>query len=552
MTGFFGATAYLFARSVVNRTRRMLRRLREPRFLVGLIAFVSYLAAVSNSAAIVPRSPGMEAGRWLLLSFVLVPVLSAWVLGGDDEVVAFSEAEVQFLFPAPATRRSLLLYKVVHRGVTALLFVAFSTAVMGSRFSSHPLYFAVGIWFAFQTVDLHVAGSSRVRAWLAARGLSGWVRRLVTSAVVAAAAIGIGWSTVLRAPPAAGDDVASQLAWWGGLLGTAPLSWALAPFEAAPRVAVAQDFASFVARLPAAAAVLGIHVLWVLSANRFEDGTVNAASRLGAMREGGRDRFGILRLSAVQLPLGARGPAWVGLAWKGLIGSIRVAPVRLVVVLGTMSIAVGVGAASFVDGAGTLAALIAVLIAFYLAGLGPAVLRTDLRMDIGMIDVLRALPVRGREVVAGEVCGPWLLLTLGEWACLGAALVLAGDVAHLPQEARIAGAGMLAVELPVATLVGLLVQNAAVLWFPEVEGPGGFDLAGRRLLTLVATLLVLIGAGVPTGLAMLPAAAAAGWVGLGVWPLAALAGVAPVLIAAWFALGAMGARLDALDPAEVR
>lgn len=546
--GIVDAGAYLLTRTIVNRTLRLVRRLREPRFTFGLVAFLVYIGVVSSSAAWVGATRADVAGEWLLASFVVLPIAIQWVLGGDDEVISFTEAEIQHLFPAPATRRALIGFKIVRGAISGLPFVLFSTVVMGIRFGANPLYFALGVWISLVTVDLHVSGASRVRAWLAGRGLRGWVRRGVTlvTGITAVAAVIVATMVRVGAPPV---DPRATPVWIGEVLSTAPLSLALAPFRAAPQVAMATSAHDLLVHLPGALAVLALHVAWVLQAGQFEDGAIRVAARFQS-RTRGTSRAGMLRLAAIQIPLSASGPHWVAIVWKGVIGAIRLAPIRLVLLIGSASVAVAIGAAAFVDGIGLIASLVAAFSALYLAGLGPAVLRTDLRQDIAMLDVLRALPIRGRDVLLGELLGPWLVLVLGEWACLGAAVLLATGAPLFPLEARLSVALLLAVELPAATWVGLLVQNAAVVVFPESDA-AGFDMAGRRLLTLLTTLFVLIGAGVPTAIAMVPAVLLRPWAGFAVWPVAALVGVTPVLVASWVAAGWLGARLERLDPAQV-
>ena len=45
-------------------------------------------------------------------------------------------------------------------------------------------------------------------------------------------------------------------------------------------------------------------------------------------------------------------------------------------------------------------------------------LRIDLRQDLRQLEVLRALPLSGRDVVAAEILGPFLVLSLLELAAL--------------------------------------------------------------------------------------------------------------------------------------
>ncbi len=48
-------------------------------------------------------------------------VIEAWIAPEDKPGLAFTEAEVAFLFPAPMTRRMLVHYKLLSTQVTILL-----------------------------------------------------------------------------------------------------------------------------------------------------------------------------------------------------------------------------------------------------------------------------------------------------------------------------------------------------------------------------------------------------------------------------------------------
>ena len=114
---------------IKNRIRVRLARLKQPRYLVGSIAgiaYITYFAILRNPgfsgsrrAANFARFAGsMELGAALALLLLAALV---WILPAAGSPVRFSASEIQFLFPAPITRRQLLQYRLL-RAQLGLLF----------------------------------------------------------------------------------------------------------------------------------------------------------------------------------------------------------------------------------------------------------------------------------------------------------------------------------------------------------------------------------------------------------------------------------------------
>src|SRR5262245_21140567 len=132
----FSASLYIIICSARNRIRVRLRRLREPRYLLGAIAGAAYFyfaffsrmragrASRRRRAASPPpdvlaalTAAGPAAAGLLLM--VLTTVGSA--LPVTSSLLVFSDAEIQFLFPAPVSRRQLLLHRIL-RSQLGILF----------------------------------------------------------------------------------------------------------------------------------------------------------------------------------------------------------------------------------------------------------------------------------------------------------------------------------------------------------------------------------------------------------------------------------------------
>jgi hypothetical protein len=142
-----GASLYIIVCSAKNRIRARLRRLREPRYLIGAIVCGAYLYftffARSRSSQAGAARRASRGARSLPAPFVTVLaaapafaglallVVSAlsWVVPVSSGLLDFSEAETQFLFPAPVSRRQLLVHRIM-RSQIGLLFSSIIVAVV--------------------------------------------------------------------------------------------------------------------------------------------------------------------------------------------------------------------------------------------------------------------------------------------------------------------------------------------------------------------------------------------------------------------------------------
>ena len=575
------AAALLWTASVRNRVLRQVRRLKNPRYLVATLVglayfwsfFVRRLSFSGAARGIDPSNlPFAEASLTVL---GLLVVLGAWVLGANRAQVEFSEAEVQFLFPAPVSRRALLWFKVAKSLLRTLLSAAGSTLFVGGALSSHRGFFFIGAWLCFSTLGLHTTAASLARESLARHGRFGVLRRPLTLAVVLAVVGALAASVRLApAPPAldGAEGLGAALDWFVAILDQPPLSWVLLPIRAPLRVALAPTLGTLLAALPAAALVLVAHALWLVTSDvTFEEAAVEAAEARARRMERrratalGRGQVGTSG-RGFRLALSPRGRPELALLWKNVIAARRTSATVLLLVMllfGVGATLAGLGLLRNSIAASPVLAVLAVtcaVMAGFLTVLGPSVLRVDLRQDLPLMDILRSLPLSGTQVVRAELMAPGLLLAAGQWLLLGLGLALS---VRVPIEGLTVGersAVVLGVALvaPWLSLAGLVVQNTAVLLFPgwvvvDRNQPRGFEAMGQRLLTTFGTLLVL-------GLAVVPAVLAAGltWLalgygaGLGLYaaPFAGAAGAAVVAVELLFATRLMGALFARFDLTE--
>src|SRR5947208_2138276 len=128
-----GASLYIIVCSARNRLRVRLRRLKEPRYLIGAVAALAYFyftifARMWGQRARIPkgrrRAPpprnfSVDAFRTIGPTFVgmalLLLMAAGWLFPGDGGLLDFSAAETQFLFPAPVARPANSIREVIDR-----------------------------------------------------------------------------------------------------------------------------------------------------------------------------------------------------------------------------------------------------------------------------------------------------------------------------------------------------------------------------------------------------------------------------------------------------
>src|SRR5262249_2331037 len=117
-----GAFWFITFRSFKNRLMLRLRRLREPRYLIGFIAGLSslwfmflrrlFFSPHGSRIGVVVAGPVPSAAIDGVSIVALFGLLLPWAFPEQSGGMTFSPAEIQFLFPAPISRRQLLYYKV--------------------------------------------------------------------------------------------------------------------------------------------------------------------------------------------------------------------------------------------------------------------------------------------------------------------------------------------------------------------------------------------------------------------------------------------------------
>jgi ABC-2 type transport system permease protein len=556
------ALFYCQFHSVKNRLVTRLKRLRKPKYLVGAIVgglyFYFYLlrGLLRGGRTAIPPAH-RETWESAAALFLMVAVLLAWVLPHSRSALAFTEAEVAFLFPAPMTRRTLINFKLL-KSQSAILFSSLLMTLIGRGLGGNFVIRAVGWWALLSMFNLHLLGSSFALTMLMDRGISNWQRRAFFGVALAGAVAGIYLWIRATLPPLPGglgaQDIARITEYAQQLLRTGPIPWLLFPFRLMVAPYFAADFTQFLRAIGPALGIIVLHYWWVTSSNvAFEDASLERsrkdAERIAAFRAGNWRAMQKPK-KAARPPFGLRpvGNPAVAVFWKNLVSAGQYVTTR--VWLMSVSCAIIAGSIVRSKGGGVMDLQMGIV---FLAGMvatmslvsGPQMLRNDLRQDLPAADLLKMYPMPGWQIILGEVLAPAVILAAIQWLLLALAFIFCPRQFQghpLPLATRIGVAVSAALVLPFVDLIAMLIPNAAVLFFPAwfqlgKDGPRGFETTGQQMVLMFGQMLVLVVSLLPAGLAFAALSFAVSYV-LG-HPIGVIAGAlaAAIVLAGEAALG---------------
>jgi hypothetical protein len=549
-----------------NQWRRFLSRAARPRYLLVYALGAAYLWMVFLGPFRISQRPAQSARHVMDLLAPLFGLMALrwWLMEDDRGPLAFTPAELTFLFPAPITRRQLIRFKLA-RVQVILLVSALVSSLLARRTGlgiAPNLLRAVAFWVCYGTLYLHRLGAALSRATLAERGSAGrWRRTALVLALVTAIgipclfvvrewpALSLGWQLGLPAFVSALGQVVDQPA-------VAVLLW---PIRALLRPTVAPNLAEWGRAMIPAVGLLLIHLVWLLGADHaFEEAAVAASSRRAERLSQKPDRTGPRRRRSLPLPGGASPSATV--AWKNLLAQGRAISMPTLLALGVPII--GTLIFGVMEDTGSLRQILGwfgLFWAGFMILIGPQWIRYDVRRDLARMDLLRSYPVSGRAIMTGEIAASALILTGFQLVLLAVAV---GGLWTLDEDGMtpmllVAGYAGLMLLLPMTNWFTVGIYNAGALLYPEwvrrERRPGGIEATGQNVVALVATAGLL-------GLVLAAPVAAGAALSLGMWervgPLALVPGSLVTLIgllleaglfAAW-----LGRRFDRYDPSAVR
>jgi len=549
-------------RSTRNRTVQRLRRLRDPRYLVGALAGIAYFWLVFFRNTRSPRAKFVASGDLVvdIISLVVLGIMiGAWALPADSGGLQFSESEIAFLFPAPLRRRDLLLYKIL-RAQPRALGSAMAFFIFGWRRS-----FLVGTWAALSVLGIYFTFVALARARLKLMHI-GFVARLLIVSVVFTVLASYGASQFraqhLRMPRYDRNTTLQQIS----SLFQSPEAKAVL---FVPRLLATAASAPSPAQLATSiAGVIAIGAIFFLLAARmnvsFEEASIVASARRAAhvermrARQGGHLQVSYRRFGPL-FRLGETGPPEVAIVWKNVIALVRTAFGIIVLLLLLAVLLLGIAFYNHDEVPYRVLGGLFLFMACFLPLTGPQLFANDLRLDLQRSEILKSYPLIGERLVAAELAAPLCVIAALEilFASCGSLLLHLSGLSD--RYIQFAGSPefivtVLVLTLPVCAML-LVIRNAVPLYFPawSMRAPDdvrSFVNVGQRFVILFANLFALVIALLPAAVVAVPAA----WIGYKFFsgseifvPIATVPAAMVICFEVWFGVKMLGRRFDEMD-----
>lgn len=547
----------LALRTFRNRVVSRVRRLRDPRYLVGALFGLTYFGWIffrNRGAAMLFRAGPASALRVdVVAGAVLGIMLFAWALPGDSGGLEFSEAEIAFLFPAPLRRRDLLLYKIIRQQPQVMMSVAVFTLLGATRSKF------IGLWIAFSVMSIYMMLVALGRARLRLMGIN-FVVRLIAVLGVAAGLVALG--AYVSKGISLHADRATLTNEIFAVFNHPPIPAILF----LPRLFAGAVYPTSLAMLAInCGGLLVLGAVFFFVADRlnvsFEEGSLVRAQkrhdRFQQMRERRSGHYVMFKRARAPFRLAPTGRPETAIVWKNTVATMRMSLAWLVVIL--IVFAVLIGYALYLHGeARNGVGITFLMFTCMLPFAGPNIFANDLRLDLPRIEMLKSYPLSGESIVAAEIAAPLVIIAALELLSIGCAWGVLGAAGKM---SGIAGAEFAIVALLLAVPVvalQLLIRNAIPVIFPAwasraKEDPRGFVLTGQRLLLVMGNLVVLGFALIPAAVVFVPSALLASHFFKGnVIFLAVMTtpAIAVIFGEVWLGLRFLGARFEALDVSQ--
>jgi hypothetical protein len=482
--------------------------------------------ALARSDAFPPADPA-ALRTWVPVSMLASLLLSAWV----GRALAFTPQEIDFLFPAPLSRRELLAYHVVSRlGVRVLS--GLWAAVFVQRLAPSPAAavaaVVLGMVFLHLAIELTALATSALSAWS-----SPWVGRGAWAALAAS----IAWAAhngIAAKPPGAEWGVALE-----SFARSLPMRIATFPLRPFGELFAAQTGRAALLWTAAALGAIALQgiLLMALDVAYTERSLATSRRRMERrMRSGEPSRLSRPWKLRVRVPRLATMGTGAPLARRQLLELLRTPrallfPLLLAGFYVAMSVVLPLARGvppdeSFV----WITVALAVFLPFFFPGLG-----FDFRHDLDRMAYLKGLPLTPFAVAVGQIFAPAALFAMLQW------LVVASAASALPS----ASLGWLAVPAllgPALAWAMVATDNLTFLWMPyrhSTDGAQNVQFVGKSMLILLAKLVVLAVMGILAALGY--------WAAGQSWLAGALAAAVALALGCAALTWAVGASFAAFD-----
>ena len=560
------ALLYLTGRSIRNRLASQVKRLRNPRYAIALLLGVGYFWLILLRPAVQPdqATPLRWSNTQTLAALgILLLLLGPWVFKNERLALAFTPAEVHFLFSAPVTRRQLILFKLFRAQLVILLNAVIWVFILrrsGSVLAA-PLRL-VGTWMLFTNLSLHRLGAALVRTSLLEHGRAGIRRQLPAIAIGGAAVVAV--ALILRdAIPAI--RAAEGAAAIGRAIERAAASPAAFALLFIPRVIVhpsfAQTSAEWLRAMGPAIILMLLQTLWVVRTDvAFEEAAAQASIERARRLDAWRRRAGRPRVRAPgkvrrTIPLSPAGAPAVAIVWKNTLLMMRTGRLGSIAGLALMAVLVSLPAIKSRGIDARFVATAALAMAGLLIVLGSRVLHNDFRQDAEHLETLKTLPLRGSRLVAAEVMSSALPIALLQLVLVTVAFValLGDDVFPVPPAARAVALVLMPVVLLAVNVTTTTIQNGAALLFPGWVRPtplggGGVEVMGQGILATLMLMFTFIAALLPAVITFAVVAFSIRGTVPYAWAIALLIAAGVLLLESWFVIHGLGRRFERMEP----
>ncbi len=510
------ALAYLLLNTWRNRLQSMVRRLRSPRYAIGMLVGVAYfwllLGRHAFTGAKSPLAPPAGSPLEALAPALVLAVISGiWLFGGDKSALVFTEAEVSMLLTAPVPRRTLICYKLAQSQIAIFINVVIWVFVLRRGSSSLPgVFSAASVWVIFTTLNLHRMGVALSRAsqveYRAAGQMRKWIGKAFGFVLIMAltAAIMVGVTSSMDVPNS--DNPLAFLASALKYFESPGARRVLYPFHLVTAPAFATSTSTWAAAMLPAIAIVLAHVWWVLRSDAaFEEAAALASAQLATRIAAIRSRRTVTAepqagAKTKTIALASSGAPVVAIVWKNALALRRTfqggGVLRTLAIVLVVSGAFGSHTTDTARFVARIAGTLAVMVPFFAI----QVVRNDLRSDMMHLPFLKSVPLSGADLVLAEVMSAALPVAAVQLMLVAIAGIAMGFSPNaIPIPAGVRAAVLLTSPLTVIALNGAActLMNASAVLFPAwtrlgPAGSGGIEMMGQAMLGMIAVVLGFI------------------------------------------------------------
>ncbi len=484
----------LFILKSKGNVRKIVRSLKSPRRAICTIfgggmmclwlAQSVFFGVFSDAKLSIDSSRIITYSSLGVMLFSLIPLVKG--TGARAGVMHFTLSEVDFLFPAPFTRKQVLAYKLLSMAPTLLF--------MTLLFSMFTLMLASSWWASFIAVSQALIFMILVPMILAlievtvARHLYTRGRRIALVIIVCTVA-----AVIIE--PVLNSDATSLSALREEVLNNPFVKVVLAPFSVFGRILVAEKTWPDMMIWAQVAIMMNFFLcvtLFTLDANYYEKAAEFSKKRhkmLTSFRQTGVLQVTDTKKAASRkVPMPPRMAGAGTMAWRQAMRLIRSSK-RLYLVPAMILIGALLGGhfvsgnltedLAEVSGPGSMG------IALYITFIIAKMVSFDFRGDLQHLEMFKTYPIKPSALVTGQIVVPVLLLTAFQMTIVGAGAILSGQVRWLM---------LTLVFAPLINALLMSTQNYFFLLMPERMHSQNIQAMGQNMISMMLTALSMFGA----------------------------------------------------------